>query len=160
MAGTPARSDGLGGRWRLRKAPTSLPSEEWSGSEKAPRVLIECEDTSMIWAMERLLSDAGYEVAACVGPSGEASCALATTGECDLQAGADVIINHLGSDIDTGGEIAHATHAAYPGTPVIVSARSHVDAEDLASGAAVTLREPWRSEDLVAAIDQLVSHQP
>lgn len=156
MAGTRARCDGLGGRWRLRKAPSRLPSEQWTGAEQAPRVLIECEDTSLIWAVERLLGDAGYELAACVGPSAEATCALAATGECDLQAGADVIVNLLGCEAGTAGDILHATHAAYPGTPVVVSARSRIHADDLASDDTVVLREPWQSADLLAALDQLV----
>jgi DNA-binding NtrC family response regulator len=159
MAGTSSRRDAPAGRWRLRKEPAQLPSEQWAGSEQAPRVLIECEDTSMIWALERLLGEAGYEVAACVGPSDEATCALAITGHCELQAGADVIVNHLGCDADLGGEIVHATHAAYPGTPVIVSARSRVAADALAADGTVAVREPWRSDDLLAAIDQLVRQE-
>ena len=56
----------------------------------------------MTWAMEQVLDDAGYEVASCHGPTGNARCELVETGHCDLQAGADVIVNCLGGR-DTGG---------------------------------------------------------
>jgi hypothetical protein len=118
-------------------------------------VLIECEDSGMIWAMERLLGDAGYEVAACVGPSHEATCSLAATGRCELQAGADVVINHLGSGGQEVGDLVHATHEAYPSTPVVVSARAQLHPDDLASDATVVLQEPWQSETLVAVVDKL-----
>ncbi|MGZ4711241.1 MAG: hypothetical protein ACXWBN_21065 [Acidimicrobiales bacterium] len=118
-------------------------------------MLVECEDSGLTWAVERLLGDAGYEVASCVGPSAEATCALAATGECELQAGADVIINHLGSAAEDVGDLVHATRAAYPETPVVVSARARIHADDLASEATVVLQEPWQSETLVAVVDRL-----
>jgi len=156
MLGSGSRSDATpGGWWKIKRQPTALPDEQWSGPERAPRVLIECEDSSMIWAMERLLGDAGYEVAACVGPSAEATCALAAAGHCELQAGADVIINHLRPGADGVGDLVHATRAAYPDTPVVVSARAHLEADDLAYDGTVVLQEPWQSEALVAAVDEL-----
>lgn len=148
-------NEGAGGWWRFRKQPDALPAERWSGARQAPRVLIECEDSGLIWAVEQLLGDAGYEVAACVGPSAEATCALAATGGCELQAGADVIINHLGSGAEDVGDLVHATHAAYPETPVVVSARARIQDDDLASPATVVLQEPWQSETLVAVVDEL-----
>ena len=149
-------NEAAGGWWRFKKQPATLPDERWtelpSLSGRPPRVLIECEDTGLTWAIERLLGDAGYEVAACVGPSAEATCALATTGECELQAGADVIINHLGSDAGTGS-LAVATRAAYPETPVIVSARTHLPEGEPTD--MTVLAEPWQSEALVATLDEL-----
>ncbi len=159
MLGTRSGNDSRSsGWWPFKKQPATLPEERWTGSRgqggQAPRVLVECEDTGLIWAVERLLGDAGYEVAACVGPSAEANCALEATGQCELQAGADVIINHLGSDVASGA-LAAATHQAYPETPVIVSARARVAGGDPAPDKTVVLQEPWQSEALVAAVDEL-----
>jgi hypothetical protein len=161
MLGSRRRSNrGSGSWWPFGRRTATLPDEHWAAApdhaDRPPRVLVECEDAGMIWAVERLLGDAGYDVAGCVGPSVDATCALTATGHCELQAGADVIINHFGTagGAEDVAALVHATRMANPGTPVIVSARALVDAEDLASEDTVVLAEPWLSPVLVASVDE------
>lgn len=121
-------------------------------------MLVECPDAAMTWAMERVFDDAGYEVASCHGPTGNARCELVETGHCDLQAGADVIVNCLGGR-DTGGPvIARTTSAALPETPLIVGAAPNRAPGDLPWAASV-LNQPWQAPTLVAMVDDVLDHE-
>lgn len=59
------------------------------------RVLIENPDGAMLWASERLLARAGFEVTTCTGQREGKPCLLLTEGCCSLAQEADVIVNGL-----------------------------------------------------------------
>lgn len=141
--------------WTGRARPAPLPTEHWTTDPgPRPRVLVECPDSAMVWALERVLEDAGYEVAACAGPSAHATCALARTGRCELQAGADVIVNGLGPGEIARG-VARDTAVAYPDTPLVVGATgpgAGADETPPPPGVRV-LRAPWSAPLVVAEVD-------
>ena len=143
------------GRHRRRSA---QPTESWSGTGERPRVLVECPDSAMTWAMERVLDDAGFEVASCAGPSGPSRCALIETGHCDLQAGADVVVNCLGGRGTGGPAIARRTSETRPEIPLIVGASPNRAPGDLPWAASV-LNQPWQAPTLVAMVDDVLDHE-
>ncbi len=155
-------------RWRARLGGrTALPIEKWAdphadgqaGADagRPARVLVECDDPAMTWALQRLLGDAGYEVAACSGPSLEANCALVAAGECELQAGADVIVNRLRGPHEEVAALARQTSVAYPELPVIVShTRGAASVAEVAPAPGTSnFDEPWLGEQLLARVASL-----
>lgn len=141
---------------RLRHAAV-IPAEHWNECSELPRVLVECRDLAQLVAMERVLGNAGYEVAGCTGPSADAGCPLLAGGSCALQAGADVIVNCVGVDDREARSLVRRTRAVRAGTPLVIEVSppdAAVNATVLA-GAALLL-EPWRGADLVAAVDEVV----
>lgn len=141
------------GWMKPRQRARTLPVTEWDGADTRPRVLVECDDRAVTWAMESALARAGYEVASCPGPSSEAPCALVETGGCDLQAGADVIVNCLDSDARTGRPLAHRTVETYPEHPLVVDVTPISRTDGSVPEGATPLVSPWSSAKLVTAVD-------
>ena len=91
-----------------------------------PRVLVETSDAAEQWAMEEALRDAGYEVAVCDGPAVYgAPCPLVERGECELAAGANVVVNAFPLRVPENQDVLWALQERCPATPVIVEARRH-----------------------------------
>lgn len=86
-----------------------------------PRVLVESADGAERWAIDRILRDAGYDVATCAGPEGHrAACPLVVHGRCALAARADVILNTLRLGHPDNVDVLNALSTHYPDTPVVV----------------------------------------
>ena len=122
--------------WLLRhsRGMTPLPTTSWDPGSAPPRVLVECDDDAVSWAVETALGRAGYEVATCSGPSETARCSLIDSGRCELQAGADVIVNCLDGGNDDARSVARRTTAAYPRCPLIVDVEPSRPSDDASIG--------------------------
>jgi hypothetical protein len=94
----------------------------WGVRDERPRVVVENPDFGVGFAVERVLENAGYEVAVCGGPDGLVGqeCPLVFTGECELVSGADVVVHSLNPDRREHAEVLRALRARHPGTPVVV----------------------------------------
>jgi hypothetical protein len=118
-----------------------------------PRVLVECDDDAVSWAMAKTLGRAGYEVATCSGPSPTARCALVDSGRCELQAGADVIVNCLDRSDEHGRELVQRTVDAYPECPLIVDITPLRLHEGALPDEVSVLVSPWSGTTLVQVVD-------
>lgn len=139
-----------------RHRATSLPVTGWDGTSGQPRVLVEADDSAVAWAMEATLERAGYEVATCAGPSPEAPCALVETGACDLQAGADVIVNCIDGDARDGRPLAHQTIETYPDHRLVVDVTRLNQGDGTVPDGATPLVSPWSGAKLVEAVDAAI----
>jgi hypothetical protein len=141
-------------RWlpRPRTGIRSLPDCAWDHEPVQQRVLVECGDNAVRWAMEKTLRRVGYDVATCPGPSSTTRCALLDTGRCDLQAGADVIVNVVDDDRN-GWPLARRTVATYPGCPLIVDVTHHSRHDAHLPAEVAVLVSPWSGPKLVDAVD-------
>ncbi len=114
-------------RKRLRDFSDTRPTQpnEWPvGARQAPRVLVEAADGAVRSAMQWLLEQDGYEVAACGGPEEfrAGACPLVETGRCSTAEGADVIVNSLGMECGHGKtwDVLRAVRERVSDTPVVV----------------------------------------
>lgn len=77
----------------------------------APRVLVENDDHALLWATERVLARAGYDVAGCPGPDADRKelpsgrCLMTRGGSCPLAEGADVVIFGLDMRRDSSRKV-------------------------------------------------------
>ena len=96
----------------------------WSSPRRTgPRVLVESSDAAVGWALGNALDRAGYEVAVCHGPSIHgAPCPLVQRGECELAAGADIIVNRMWLTEPANRDVLRTLPTYVPATPVIVEA--------------------------------------
>lgn len=140
-------------RFRSRRSRPIDPP--WSDAGESTRVLVEHPDPAAQWAMERVLREVGYEVAACDGPCPDTSCSLIAEGRCVLVDTADVVVNGLGLRDGAARNVAFHTKRVYPETPVLLAATSsEVQAHpELAEGVEI-LRATFRGSDLVAGVDR------
>jgi len=94
----------------------------WPSDGRGPRVLVEDEGGASQWALEHLLSRAGYQVAVCPGPAGlpDRRCPLVETRACALAGGADVVLNDLRLGDQSNQAVLQALQGAYPATPIVV----------------------------------------
>jgi hypothetical protein len=83
-----------------------------------PRLLIEDDHPALAISDFSLFERAGFAVAFCSGPGDDpAACPLLAGEDCEVAAGADVILHGL--DPESG--VAAAIRDRYPATPVLVS---------------------------------------
>ena len=89
---------------------------------RAPRIVVENSDFGIGYAVERVLDEAGYEVAVCGGPDNltKHECPLVFSGSCDLVSGADLIVHSLNPDRPEHAEVLRAIRAKHPDVPVVV----------------------------------------
>jgi hypothetical protein len=134
----------------------------WGERDERQRVLIENPDFGVGFAVERVLEDAGYEVAVCGGPDSLAGheCPLVFTGECDLVSGADLVVHSLNPDRREHAEVLRALRAMHPKTPIVVevagpSAAHH---EGLLHGC-VVIPFPATRESLVGAVAEALAER-
>jgi hypothetical protein len=80
-----------------------------------PRALIEDADFGSALATASVLRRAGYAVAICRGPEPDEYCPLVGAHDCELVAGADVVVCSLGEEIE------EAVQRRHPSTPVVTS---------------------------------------
>lgn len=84
------------------------------------KVLVETPDEAFAWAAERILDEAGYEVAVCYGPGNREECPVVAGAHCALADEANVIFfAHRLSD-ERAREVLDALRDAYPDTPLCV----------------------------------------
>jgi len=128
----------------------------WTESTSKPRVLVEHEDGAVRSVAEKILREAGYDVAVCGGPTTfrRARCPVVTTGRCALAEGSDVIVHALNPDRPLNASVLQALKDRYPETPVVVeipepALRVHAD---LLAGCHA-LRFPMTRRSLLAAVD-------
>lgn len=142
---------------RLRRR-VRLPGNDWSDDGSSTRVLIEADDHALSWAMQATLERAGYEVETCPGPSSTRRCALLDSGRCELQAGADVIVNCLAGDARNGHPLARRTIEATPACPLILDV-TDPERAGAPEGTAVLIR-PWNGPELVDAVRAATGRPP
>lgn len=115
-------------------------------TDRPIRVLVENADPAELWADERILRRAGFEVGTCQGPEGPADafpfgrCMLAAEGRCPLVDEADVVVFGL-----------HLTH---PSSREVLQAhrRRHHDKPTCIEATSLELR---RMSDLVAGYERI-----
>ena len=161
------------GRQRVRSC---VEAAHWAPGGDRKRVLVEHPDRAGLWAHAEILSEAGYDVATCSGPSagslrtpwfGPGSMVLAGTeppaheartvcpfvaeGRCPLVEGADVVVASAG--LVDGREII-ATHAAVGKAALVVEAAAGVSRPDVD---AILVEEPVTEGRLLAAVERALS---
>lgn len=106
------------GRRKHQEAAAGWPASR----DSRRRVLIENADGSIQTAAERILREAGYDVALCGGVETHRNrrCPLVETGECDLTGGADVIVHSLNVSGPGATDVLRALRKEHPTTPVVV----------------------------------------
>lgn len=134
----------------------------WGERDERQRVLVENPDFGVGFAIERVLEDAGYEVAVCGGPDSLRGheCPLVFTGACELVSGADVVVHSLNPDRSAHAEVLRALRAKHPDTPIVVevpgpSASRH---EGLLDGC-VVVPFPATRESLVGAVAEALAER-
>jgi CheY-like chemotaxis protein len=119
------------------------------------RILVENGDFGVGYAVERVLEEAGYEVAVCGGPDHLAhhECPLVFSDECALVAGADLVVHSLNPDRHENAEVLRALRAKHPDTPVVVEVAGPAAAhhEGLLAGCTV-VAFPVTRDSLVEAV--------
>jgi len=94
---------------------TSGATPDWPPVDDRPRLLVEAPAAR--WDGEETVAAAGMQVMVCPGPLARTHPCPALAGEhCPLADGADVIVTHLGADLDT--ELADAHQRMTPAVPV------------------------------------------
>jgi hypothetical protein len=96
---------------------------EWAERKAGRRrVLIENPDMGAGFAAERVLQDAGYEVAVCGGPDRlpDHECPLVHDGRCGLSEGADAIVHSLNLDRPEHAAVLRALRDRLPDVPIVV----------------------------------------
>lgn len=137
-------------------ARASHPSWGERGTAPArPRVVVENPDFGIGYAVEKVLEDAGCEVAVCGGPDQlvNQACPLIYEGTCDLVAGADLVVHSLNLDRPEHAEVLRALRSMHPEVPLIVevpgpSAARHVGLLD----GCVVIPFPATRESLLDAL--------
>jgi hypothetical protein len=133
------------GVWRVRGART--------------RVLVEIPDGAELAAHAAVLRDAGYDVAACAGPSTEGRetgsertvCPLVAGQRCRLVDGADVVVSSM-SLVDARDILG--VHAS-SGRALVVEGAPHALERDRDTlGGATLVAEPVTSGRLLAAVER------
>lgn len=86
------------------------------------RVLIENADSGEAWVMQKLLTDAAYDVQTCGGPDclKRHRCPLVTEEKCSLVEGADVVVHGLNLERPDQAAVLQAIRDRHPDTPVVV----------------------------------------
>jgi hypothetical protein len=89
-----------------------------------PRVLLEEPDDCDNFAYWCFLTEAGFNVDCCSGPSRRPGgrCPLLTSGHCELVERADVIVSKLGIDDEPSRQVIEAVQRQHPQTPMIIEA--------------------------------------
>ncbi len=104
-----------------------LPGRTWfsGGSAHRPRVLVEVDDPALAISDFSMFRQAGFDVGVCSGPGRTPeACPLLRGQDCELLAGADVVLHRL----DAGLGIAAAIRRQRPDIPVVVE-RPSADAD-------------------------------
>lgn len=139
---------------RHHRGVAPLPLTNWSADAKQPHVLVECDDGAIGWAVSKTLERSGYAVETCTGPSMTASCALIDSGRCELQSGADVIVNCMNGP--ARDELVQRTVDSHPVCPVIVDMTPARVADHGAPTGVSVVISPWSGAELVAVVDEAV----
>ena len=96
-----------------------------------PRLLVEDDDPALAVSDFSRFRQAGFEVAWCSGPAGNADdCSLLRNGECPLVKGADVVLHGLNPDT----RIASAIRTAHPETGLVRIVRARAEVTDPGQG--------------------------
>ena len=140
----------------------SAAQPDWGERGERPRVVVENPDFGIGFAVERVLENAGYEVAVCGGPDNLArhECPLVFTGACSLVSGADVVVHSLNPDRSEHAEVLRALRAKHPDTPIVVevpgpSAARHAGLLD----GCVVVPFPASRESLVGAVEEALAQR-
>jgi hypothetical protein len=141
-----------------RKPPCIEPGV-WRVRGARARVLVEIPDGAELAAHASVLRDAGYDVAACAGPSLEdrdtgqerRMCPLVSGERCRLVDGADVVVSAM-SLVDARDIVA--AHAAGGRTLVVEGASNVLERDRELLGGATLVPEPVTAERLIAAVEQ------
>jgi len=122
-----------------------------------PRVLIEEPDAAEAYAYWRLLTDHGYQVSWCPGPTGPPArqCPLVALGHCDLVQCADVVVSSLPLHRGSSRDVIAALRHLHPETPMIVQAPQPLFArwEPLFEGGSWNMRAPVTSDLLLDSVE-------
>jgi hypothetical protein len=117
--------------------------------------VVENADFGVGYAVERVLEEAGYEVAVCGGPDhlNRRACPLVFSESCDLVSGADLVVHSLNPDRPEHAEVLRALRAKHPETPVVVEVPGPTAArhEGLLDGCTV-VPYPVTRESLIDAV--------
>jgi hypothetical protein len=144
--------------WRSRR-PTAAPLPRFDGERHATvRVVVEIPDAGDRWVASELLTEAGYEVVSCGGPSDlDRSCPIEVGESCPAIAAADVVVSSLRADVARHGGILAELRSRYPDTPLIVEAPAMVAVEhaDVLDGCEVVY--PFTAEVLRTRIDEVLA---
>lgn len=128
----------------------------WTWPQR-PRVLIEDAGEDAGSPVVEGLRRAGFAVAVCPGPMGEAGaarCPLVEHGECPLVEGADVVLWGLGLDRPESRRELEALRARHPRMPVLVRASAEEAARwaEAVAGAALVTPSAGPEEVVSAAL--------
>lgn len=96
-----------------------------------PHLLMEEPDVAEAFAHWRLLTNNGYEVSWCPGPTGPPprSCPLVVHGQCDLVQCADLVVSALPLHREASRKVITALRHRHPETPLIVQAHQQMLAQ-------------------------------
>jgi hypothetical protein len=144
--------------WRAKR-PVAEPVPRFGEDRDATvRVVVEIPDPGDRWVASKLLTEAGYEVVSCGGPSDlDQRCPIELGEGCPAIADADVVVSSLRADVVRHGGILAGVRARYPDTPLIVEAPAMVAAAhpDVLAGCEVVF--PFTAETLRTRIDAVLA---
>jgi DNA-binding NarL/FixJ family response regulator len=120
-------------------------------------VLVEHPDEAAGLAIASGLRFAGYAVAVCPGPLRRGQCPLIGPEGCAPAHDADLVVCCLGYEREAAREVLRELRMRYPRIPLLVEARSDVDADlrELLDGSH-QLPAPATPEQIVAAVQRLL----
>ncbi len=103
-----------------RREPARTPV--WPASSGRKRVLVENDAFAELHVIERILTDEGYEVITCAGPSSQErrACPLVEGDGCALVGDADLVVHGLRITEPENEAVLRAIRDQYRDTPVVV----------------------------------------
>jgi len=126
-----------------------VPRRSWyspSGAERRPRLLIEDDHPALEISDFAAFRDAGFDVAFCSGPPG--GCPLLRGADCEVLAGADVVLHGL----DSG--MADAIRWWHPEVPVVVKGGTGIPAGCSVKGQVEAVRRALQDAARAEATEQ------
>jgi hypothetical protein len=113
--------------WRRRHTDDMAPPA-WTADDSGPRVLIEHPDPDVRYVLGRQLSERGYSVRGCGGPSADGGCPILAEQPCPAVDGAEFVVNGLLGD-SRGRLIARRIRRSHPDKRIVVEATDWMAAQ-------------------------------
>lgn len=113
--------------WRRRHSDRVTPPA-WTSGDAGRRVLIEHPDPDVRHVLGQQLTERGFSVLGCGGPSEDGGCPILAQQPCPAVDGADIVVNGLLGDT-RGRVIARRIRRSHPDKRIVVEATDWMAAQ-------------------------------